>query len=440
MAYTRTFQDVYNGNRVIRKRITTKAGSNSWSWPFTHPTVTFTGTRSGEKVQDYKRKIREGVSATSAFTCDRRKLEIRSGEALGIAIQTAPTDFVREEVWFDGILSMPSNQDFLFHNATSLSKAEATAKTKLLKKIREEQQHMNSPAVLAEILDVIRQFGAPFEAIVDLTNRRLNRLYLERRRLSGSTSFKRIKWHEIVASTYLEWAFGLQPLISDTRSAAEALARFQYEATGEARLRKRVQSRGIDSVKTQSTESGQVPQTSLFEYFGTYNKTTECRVQWIAGLSGEPTAAFGSNDRLLELLGFKPENWIPAIWEAVPWSWLIDYFSNVGDILEAGVTNTSTVTWLSRTVTYRTEVDREWRMDQALSQKRSTLYGYQSCHCSGSMGGYKAVRTTVTREIPTSIGVVPLTIEHPFESARKLTNMAAVLLSRRSSSSALWLF
>ena len=36
------------------------------------------------------------------------------------------------------------------------------------------------------------------------------------------------------------------------------------------------------------------------------------------------------------LLGIHPSNVLQNVWEALPWSWLIDYFSGIGDLLAAG--------------------------------------------------------------------------------------------------------
>lgn len=438
MAYSRNFRDVVPVVSVARRKVTTTTSAT-----YTYPLQTLLnvdGTRSGEKVDNWKQKVRDGANASSAFTSDRRRLTVRDGSGSWTAIHVLKgrvEQTVVEDV--EGCINAPVNMNFLTHSNIPLPTAEAIALKKIYEKIRQEQQHMNSPAVLAEIIDVIRQFGSPFKSLIDLTNRHLNRLALERRRLSGSVNFKKKKWHEIVASTYLEWSFGISPLISDTKSAAEALARWEYENTGEARFRKRVSGRGIDTVSSSTTSTGLPQNLSLLSYLRTDKKVTESRVQYVVGLKGSPLTASGSNERLLQLLGFDHANWIPALWEAVPWGFLVDYVTNVQDILEAGVTNTSQVVWICKTVSNRTEYQVDSRVDYALSSARSQLYGNTQWGGSGYLGGYTGVRTTVTRTIPLSLGIPPLTVGFP-NKERQWANMAALLFAKRSESSALWLF
>lgn len=39
----------------------------------------------------------------------------------------------------------------------------------------------------------------------------------------------------------------------------------------------------------------------------------------------------------LDLFGFSAKEFVPTLWELLPWSFLVDYFTNVGDILDANV-------------------------------------------------------------------------------------------------------
>lgn len=433
MSYTRTFS---SNHQFVAKVVRGAFQSTR------HQQVTYKGTRSGTKVQDYKEKIRNGENAASVYNLDRYELKGNEpGHASFSAVYTGylPPNQVgdtRSETW-TGIEIIPSAS--LAHRPTSVIEADAIALAKIYKKIREEQQHMNSPAIVAEFVDVIRQFGSPARSIVDLTNRHLNRLALERRGLKGSTSFKRIKWHEIVASTYLEWSFGLRPLISDTQSAAEALAKWQYEKNHPVHFRKAIRSRGVNKAVYKDTGVPTQPWKASWIYVNNVTDwQTECRVQYNVGLSTTPIAAFGSNERLLQILGFNPSNWVPALWEAVPWSWLIDYFTNVQQILEAAATVTTGVKWISKTVTYRTDYRHTREVNDAASRQTTAAHGY-SGGATGHCGRMHLVRTTMARSIPATLGVPALTLEYP-QKVGQLANMVAVLLARKPSSSALWLF
>jgi hypothetical protein len=54
-----------------------------------------------------------------------------------------------------------------------------------------------------------------------------------------------------------------------------------------------------------------------------------------------------------DLFGFNPQNFIPAAWELLPWSFLADYFSNIGDILTASIVSTKHLAYTNRTEVVR---------------------------------------------------------------------------------------
>lgn len=405
--------------------------------------VVFTNTRTGTKLEDWKGRIRRGEQAATPYYLDATTVvSKRAGSADLAATIPRPPELpsagTQAQV-FKGFVSRPT--PILEHFAPVQGTAEAKALTGLYKKINEEGQRLNTTATIAEFLSVVRQFGKPMDAIVDLSNRRLNRLELARKGLSGSTTFKKQKWAEIVASTYLEYSFGLAPLISDVRGIAEAFARWKYEQTGEQRFRARLVSRAEDEnarVYDNPAVLDGIP-NSWFVWEKSHKVSTKVRVQYSVGMRSNIYADFGSNDRLLELLGFTPRNWIPGLYEAIPWSWLLDYFTNMQDILEAGVTSTAGVTWISKTVSTVTEHQVKHFVRGDATVARISSFGWTG-RGTGTGGSYTVRRTTMQRTTPDSLGIPPLIYEHPFDSWKKSLNLAAVLMSRRASSSALWLF
>jgi hypothetical protein len=44
-------------------------------------------------------------------------------------------------------------------------------------------------------------------------------------------------------------------------------------------------------------------------------------------------------------LGFSWESFVPTVWELVPYSFILDYFTNIGDVLSAGLLVQSHLAW-----------------------------------------------------------------------------------------------
>lgn len=438
MAYSKTWTESY----VSQAYVYFKTGSNPEQSSGTTNATPITHSRSGTKMPDWKEKIRLGQNASTPFTSDRSKIVSYRPASCYLTTRSKSGGKLVTTRVVKGVLHPERNPSPA--TGTDASRAKSVALSKTYKKLDSELSRLNSPAVIAEFMDVIRQFGSPARSIVDLTNRRLNRLELERRGLKGSTSFKRIKWHEIVASTYLEWSFGLKPLISDTKAAAEALAHWQAEPEEEIfqKLRAKIASRGLhESAQLLSGTSDPVNSSMRFRTYS--RRHTESRAQYTVGLQGDIRAEFGSNDRLLQLLGFDHGNWIPAAYEAVPWSWLADYFFNVNNILDAAVTSTARVAWISLAETQKTTLDSYAELNRHLVDTVNNevlSFGPDPKVDPKGTCYFRSVRTVVNRTVPATLGVPPLYFKHPFEDAGKIANMTAVLFSRKPTSSALWLF
>lgn len=399
--------------------------------------ATILGSRTGESVPGWREKVRAGSDASSPFQSDRSRIDGLTGIATSLeAVLPGSPGSVQRHSWSGLNRLIPTS---VAHQLPDQATAEADALSKLHRKLNQELSHLAGASSLAEFADVLHQFGHPFQAIIDLTNRRLNRLALEARGLKGSTTFRKVKWAQIVASTWLEYAFGLAPLISDTRKAAEALARFRDDRDLEFLQRSKVVARGQSVKSTQSTSVGALGSTWIYSLNQT-RYTTTYKVQYVAGLSHTLLANYGSNERLIQLLGFRPQDWIPAAWEVVPWSWLVDYFTNVGDILQASATSTADVTWCNKTVTKETVYEYQFAVNEAQTKLNmaSSAPWVLSKLIPGSSGGFTFVRKTVDRVTGVKPGIPPLVFQLPSQWGQ-LANMAAVLISRRPSSSALWL-
>lgn len=418
----------------------------------------FSSTRSGERMPDYKQKIRDGLQASTPFVSDRSKVAaLYETEKYLLTYSQKTSPFNNHRFRYEGVpFSMESP---ITHLSTSTSNARAIALTKIYKKIRSEFEHMSAPAFFAEFAEVVHQFGHPFQALVRHFHFHLNKLESAKRGLlskhvkvrfnkdrSPITEFSMIdrkyvtramkqEWLDILAATWLETSFGLWPLLSDAETAAETLARWVSEVDIAPQWRSKIQSRGED-LKSSSAYAGefQLPPSSKQKYLLFTKKVTTRRVQYTVGLSAPPMAPPGTLERLAQLYGITPANVVPAAYEAIPWSWLLDYFTNVQEILESVFTSTAQVKWICLTESQKTELYYTTRWSSIQDFSPWTLDTLKRGNDAGSA---KLVRTTLTRSTPTSLGVPPLYFEHPFEKDKKVANMISVLIARRSRNVAL---
>jgi hypothetical protein len=388
-------------------------------------------------VPGYKELIRKGSNATGPYSVDASKVEVLNPGSFTVWYRDkvippgAPITLSTQRI--DGFatnLSLPGAV------STSASKAEAIALGQIYRKVRSEQEHLNSLASLAEIGDVIRQFKSPMKAVVELTHKHLDRLFKERQSLKGPLKQQKTQWKYVVSSTYLEYAFGLAPLISDTRKIAEALAHWNHDEELTKLIRRsKVVGRGEDMAVTQSEDITGVFSSDI-RILRSSKDTSLSRSQYVVGLNASLSANFGSNQRLLDMLGFVPANFVPAVWEVVPWSWLVDYFTNVGDILNAMTTSTASVSWIARTVTSKSIREGVDSYNAVETNKRAAALSKIVNSVQATPAKYKVVRTTLSRTQPTTLNFPSLYFQTPSEIGQ-LANMVAVLFSRKDKSAAL---
>lgn len=390
----------------------------------------FTGTKSGTKVEGWKEKIEDGQPASSPYSLDMTKLELGRAEKHVGAAQSSVYPY--QSVLF-GMSGHPAihwqGGNTLAHLAVDTAAARSMALSKLYKKLETERSEMNASASIAEIGDVLRQFGRPFGSLLDAFLRHENRLYFERRRLVGRSSWREEQFRRIAAETWLETSFGLIPLIADAKNLAEAFGRWQYELSDSPKLRDRMRSRASDLKSTPNSVGTQTFFNVAVQ--GTSKTETEARAQYVVGLKGEVQAEFGSNDRLLQLLGLEARNLPLAVWEAIPWSWLIDYGTNVQQILQAGATITSRVEWIVLSQTRRTvrtsqcmkvypSIVAPWKLVYFESLKAKRPEDFQ----------VRMIRTTFDRTIPAELGVPPLYFKSPIGDMKKMANLLAVAVAK----------
>jgi len=238
---------------------------------------------------------------------------------------------------------------------------------------------------------------------------------------------------KILADTWLEYSFGWVPLISDTMSGAEALAAWHVGREGLDERRNRISAVGRDQAVTGSTTYGLNDAFySKVRHVLTNRVEGETSVKYIARLSYKTAVPKESAKRLMQLSGFTLMEFIPTAWELLPWSFLIDYFSNVGDVLEAFATPTDNIYSITRTVRSTSLQFYLKRLDRTNIQSQA---GFVSLEEDGDgTGSWISKHTSFSRGSVPSLDLPRLQMENPFGKNRfaRSANMAALAANAKS--------
>jgi hypothetical protein len=206
-----------------------------------------------------------------------------------------------------------------------------------LKRLREQDHKFQGGVFFGEIVPTLKMLRRPFSSLRDgLKN------YFRKVRIRGSGhSGKSLR--KIIGDTWLEFAFGWTPLLGDIKDASSALISIY------ANLRRsRINQIAGDELSL-PIQANQKYLENLMWFDFKINHEVAYSVKYYGGLTPLPNAHLGlhSLQRLVDMSSFNLAAFVPTVWELIPYSFLIDYFSNVGTVLDAYYTDTSSLSWIS---------------------------------------------------------------------------------------------
>lgn len=305
-------------------------------------------------------------------------------------------------------LALPSD------SSTVLNRARA----RFIQQAREANRAIQSGVSAGELGETLRMIRSPAKALRE----GIPRLFEDvKKRTRRGTS--RAKAREIAAETWLEYSFGWAPLVNDVRDGIDYLQR-----RGKPLLSQTQYVRGSDFsiVPSAQTAVEITPFASLVTQKVTYNQNVIHHIFY--GVVGIKDVQRRGGDA--SLLGLTWSDVPSTAWELIPWSFLIDYFTNVGSVIDSWAFNTSQLRWKCHTARLVSENVRRY----ALMPERvktlinaSTWQKFQSAY--GSPGAMVFRNSSVSRDIMPDL-LVSLTFQIPGTST-KWTNIAALLSMRR---------
>lgn len=214
----------------------------------------------------------------------------------------------------------------------------------------------------------------------------------------------------VLSNLWLEYSFGWIPLISDIQAAAQAAAKVIEKDYGVYVIRGYGRT---DNVSKETFRSWAPPGALTCGIVREFTQMSNMVV--LKG--GLKPAASGPTEsaHLISQLGFTPNSFVPSVWECIPYSFLSDYFVNIGDLLGATFHSWSDLTWSSMARVGNTH----FRSTILAQTPKETDYNW-----TVSPGKLLVTSQTFARTVPTNL-VPSLAFEVP-GSVPKWLNIAAL--------------
>jgi hypothetical protein len=380
----------------------------------------------GDNIRNWRESLLAGNDTTTGLTVSGRTLSIRRGRL--VAVNRSPTGLpTGAKTWIQsGDFNISTA--FSSSNPTSISDASANARAlgKFVNRAREVNTTFQGGVFLGELAQTIHGIRHPAKGLRELVDTYRHKAV----KLRSAEGFRVLRhpFERNLADLWLESSFHWKPLIHDIQDGARASAQLVEK------VEKRPTSvpvRGVATVVSNSQES--VP--ALFVEGG-------FRYLLCETLYDSCTAVYRGAIRVMDLttpagqaalLGFDPASFAPTAWELVPYSFLVDYFTNIGEVITGLSFPRAGVKWSNRTIIREVVAERTVSTD-------GSLYSGQTVHLSSfSAPQVVASKRHISRASYNGTYVPKLNLEVPDLGSLRWLNIAALVTAQASDKRFRWL-
>jgi hypothetical protein len=288
-------------------------------------------TKTGVDNPKWREQIRRGANATTNYTVDATELFVLSGCYGNYTFYDGGgRTYVRA---FSG-----HPQDISLGNALpnpgliDTSVADLLARQRFISDYRSKRTKFQSGVFLGEFVKTVQMISSPAKALrkgIDsyyrTVKKRLKKSKPKGRRKDDLELRKRI-----IQDTWLEYVYGWRPLTRDILDASNLAASSPDEVYQDLRGGAKITASNVHD----------------------QHRNAHFHVGYLAKTEGYVVVAYKGAIRasvtpppFSEQLGLSWSNVLPTAWELIPYSFLVDYFTNIGAIIEAISTGPIDLAW-----------------------------------------------------------------------------------------------
>lgn len=298
-----------------------------------------TSSKSGTANPNYKKQIADGVEAGTPYSVKLYFADSANAETRHWENQYYCSNKFRRRIVDTSVTNISGAN---FQNLYTDVQTDNIAIAKLRNAVNKKDKHTNALVPIVELRDL----GHTVRSINDIT------LFM----LSGVHRAVQTARHpselvKLASDAWLTWSFGVKPMMSDAASIAESVA-----ATLTPRIRT---NSGSDSTKNWTVGTRDVSRaygwsTSVDLVRSHY---IELSYSYRVGLATlvESANNYAAMSEHLQLSNVA-ESFVPAIYELLPYSWLLDYFTTAGDVLSDRFETSPALRYGSKAVRYKETV------------------------------------------------------------------------------------
>lgn len=340
----------------------------------------------GSDMPDWKHRIAAGLNATTAavgskieFNPGRGRIEIEFEDTLvGNVKQRTLQLRTGAILGTDTPFPTESVGDY---NVTA---TDIQARLSFLNQYRQQRTAFQAGTFFGEIAETLRMLKSPAKALREGINSYFS---------TAKKRASRVKPHRrnaVVRETYLEYVYGWRPLMNDIQDAYNLLK------GGPESFRQEISRTADTQVVCVDDEVSGGPPDGLAPPVFRRRRSGHVSVRY----KGAVNAATEKVPSGLEFVGLGLTNFLPTVWNLIPYSFLVDYFSNIGKVIDAASLGTVSLAWGCTTV--RQSIKHELDF---LRLQYTVPPGRRIISTSVSLSGYRGFKLQFSRAPISEIGV-----------------------------------
>jgi hypothetical protein len=291
----------------------------------------------------WKELLHSGIGVTTSIT--GTKVRAKTTKCYiqckhKVNINSLPPDY--DEITYEhtGIIGGGSGIP-VFKGLSNPVEAESRAAEQFLAKCRETLSSFQGGVFVAELGKAIRGIKRPAEGMRNFLTEQAKHAKRVRRRMRERNHSDR-DISKAIATSWLEKQYHWGPLASDMENSAESLAKLSLLEES-----KRVFVDWADKYSEDGPllVQGEGPVRAMYRI--RYEEESRCKFYGVCSAYNELNP--GAFSTLLRTrLGLTLGDAAPTLWELIPFSFVADYFSNVGSMISAYSFPSASIRWMNR--------------------------------------------------------------------------------------------
>lgn len=286
-------------------------------------------TTGGVKNPFWKDQIRHGQDATTSFSgvrydgnADWFTSEWRYTYEPNTSYENMSTSSGRKGS-SGGFINYPYYPSAFGADPSATASARNRAIATFLSSCQSARSSFEAGQDLGEYKETLHAIHKPLNSLSQKLSSYANALMKAKGKYKGNVpSLKKV-----LADTYLEFRFGWDPLAADVATAIADAGRYRFST---------IPVHGSGHIVT-AADTNSYPVSAGAYVLGGATCKAQTRTSYSCRIRGSIRSGSNGSGQISKQQAWQllPRNFLPTAWDLLPYSWVVDYFTNVGDIIGA---------------------------------------------------------------------------------------------------------